>query len=84
MGDMSNENSFEDVWSRDEVESPCVKTCVIHEESGLCMGCYRTRHEIAGWSRMNSEDRQSLKDELPSRAPRIRGRRRGGKLGRNT
>ncbi|MEM9715441.1 MAG: DUF1289 domain-containing protein [Pseudomonadota bacterium] len=73
----------DEVWSRDEIESPCVKVCVIHEESGLCMGCYRTRHEIAGWSRLTSEDRSALMEELPDRASQIKGRRRGGRMARS-
>ena len=67
---------MDEVWRRDEIESPCVKICVIHEESGLCMGCYRTRHEIAGWSRMEPENRQTIMAELPARAPKIKGRRK--------
>jgi len=73
---------MDEVWSRDEVESPCIRVCVIHEDSGLCMGCYRTRHEIAGWSRMENEDRHELKQELPSRAHLIKGRRKGGRMAR--
>ncbi|MEM9212455.1 MAG: DUF1289 domain-containing protein [Pseudomonadota bacterium] len=73
---------MDDVWQRDEVESPCIKVCVIHEESGLCMGCYRTRHEIAGWSVMDNDDRRALKEELPSRASRVKGRRKGGRMAR--
>ena len=77
---MSIEN--EEIWSRDEVESPCIRVCVIHEDSGLCMGCYRTRHEIAGWSRMTPEARTALKNELPARAGQVTGRRKGGRMGR--
>ena len=73
---------MDEVWKREEVSSPCVKLCVIHEESGLCMGCYRTRPEIAGWSRLDEETRTSLMEELPSRAPRIKPKRRGGRMGR--
>lgn len=77
---MSIEN--EEIWSRDEVESPCIRVCVIHEDSGLCMGCYRTRHEIAGWSRMMPDARTALKEELPARAGQVKGRRKGGRMGR--
>lgn len=67
---------MDEVWVRDEVDSPCIKVCVIHEPSGLCMGCYRTRFEIAGWSRMENEQRLALVDELPNRAGQIKGARR--------
>lgn len=32
----------DEVWRRAEIESPCVKICVIHPESRLCTGCLRT------------------------------------------
>lgn len=67
---------MDDVWKRDEIQSPCVKLCVIHEESGFCMGCYRTRHEIAGWSRMTDAERRDRMLILPDRAPLVKGRRR--------
>lgn len=55
------------IWQRQEIESPCVKICVIHPREDICIGCYRTRHEIAGWSRMTPEDRRALMAVLPSR-----------------
>ena len=66
----------DDIWKREEIDSPCVKICVIHEASGLCMGCYRTRHEIAGWSRKTADERKALMVELPTRADQIKGKRR--------
>ncbi len=32
----------DEVWRRERVESPCIRLCVIHPPSGLCLGCYRT------------------------------------------
>ncbi|MEM6386713.1 MAG: DUF1289 domain-containing protein [Pseudomonadota bacterium] len=71
----------DDVWSRDEVESPCVKICVLHPEADICIGCYRTRHEIAGWSRMSRDERRALMASLPERQSQLPGRR-GGRKGR--
>ncbi|MBZ0127668.1 MAG: DUF1289 domain-containing protein [Rhodobacteraceae bacterium] len=73
----------DDIWARDEIESPCRKVCVIHEDSGLCMGCYRSRAEIATWSRMEPQTRRAIMAELADRALLIQGRRRGGRA-RNT
>ena len=70
-----------DVWTRDEVESPCVKICVVHPTERLCTGCLRTIDEIAGWSLMSAEERRAVIEDLPARAPRLR-RRRGGRAGR--
>jgi hypothetical protein len=58
-----------EVWRRDEIESPCVKVCVIHPGSGLCVGCLRTRDEIGAWSSMTREGRRAVMEALPARAP---------------
>ncbi|GAA6201211.1 DUF1289 domain-containing protein [Aquicoccus sp. SU-CL01552] len=69
------------VWKRDEVDSPCVQICVVHPEERICTGCLRTLDEIARWSRMAPEERRAVMDELPARAPRLR-KRRGGRAAR--
>ena len=66
-----------DVWSREEIASPCVNVCVIHPETGLCLGCARTRDEIAGWSRMPPDLRAAVMAELPEREAAPKGRRGG-------
>ncbi|WP_212526089.1 DUF1289 domain-containing protein [Actibacterium sp. MT2.3-13A] len=71
----------DDIWSRDEIESPCVKICVIHPETRLCTGCLRTIDEITDWTKMGAEARRAVMAELPARAPLIT-RRRGGRDGR--
>lgn len=71
----------EPVWKRDEVESPCVKICVVHQVERICVGCLRTIDEIGGWGRMSPEERRAVMAELPSRAPRLR-QRRGGRSAR--
>jgi uncharacterized protein len=72
----------DEVWKRAEVESPCVKLCVIHAESRLCMGCFRTIDEITAWSAMSPEARRTVMAELPARARLVKGARRGGRAGR--
>ena len=69
------------VWQRNEVQSPCVKLCVIHPEERLCVGCLRTMDEIAGWSRLTPQERMDVLADLQNRAPRM-AKRRGGRLGR--
>jgi predicted Fe-S protein YdhL (DUF1289 family) len=69
-------------WRRDEIESPCVRVCVLHPEAGLCLGCYRSAEEIAAWSGLSPEGRRAIMAELAARAPRVRGVRRGGRAGR--
>lgn len=71
----------DEIWKRDEIESPCVKLCVIHPEARLCVGCLRSIDEITMWSRMSPETRRSVMAELPARAPLIT-KRRGGRAAR--
>ncbi len=71
----------DDIWKRDEVESPCVKLCVVHPATRLCTGCLRSIDEITGWSRMTPEQRRIIMAELPSRAGSLV-KRRGGRAAR--
>lgn len=76
---MSDES--DNIWQRAEIESPCVKICVIHPGEGLCVGCLRTLDEIARWSAMTGDQRRDVMADLPARAPRL-ARRRGGRAAR--
>jgi predicted Fe-S protein YdhL (DUF1289 family) len=69
------------VWKRNEVDSPCVKICTIHPTERICVGCLRTIDEITTWSRMAPEARRAIMAELPGRAPRL-ALRRGGRMAR--
>ena len=73
--------SDDEIWNRDEQQSPCVRICVIHHEERLCTGCLRTLDEIARWSGMEPDRRAAILAELPSRAPRLQ-KRRGGRKAR--
>ncbi len=68
----------DDIWQRDEIESPCNKICVIHPAERICTGCYRTMDEISSWSRLAPQARRDLMAELPDRAHRLK-KRRGGR-----
>lgn len=49
------------------IATPCVKVCVVDGASGLCLGCFRTLTEIAGWSRLSDAERARIMAELPER-----------------
>lgn len=68
----------DEIWKRDEVESPCVKLCIVHPESRLCTGCLRSIDEITAWSKMSQDARRAVMAELPSRAGALN-KRRGGR-----
>lgn len=69
------------IWRREEIESPCIKLCVIHPETRLCTGCHRSIDEITAWSKMDPTERRRIMDELPARAPQLK-KRRGGRAAR--
>jgi hypothetical protein len=71
----------DEIWKRAEVESPCIKICVIHPESRLCTGCLRSIDEIGAWSKMSPQVRRAVMDELPARAGLL-AKRRGGRAAR--
>jgi len=71
----------ESVWSRDEVESPCVRVCVVHPEARICTGCLRSIDEITRWSKLSPEERRAIMAALPDRANLLR-KRRGGRAAR--
>ncbi|MFQ1700580.1 DUF1289 domain-containing protein [Loktanella agnita] len=78
---MSKSENTDHIWSRAEIESPCIKICVIEPKSRLCTGCLRSIDEISAWSRMTPDARQEVMAELPARKKQIT-RRRGGRNGR--
>lgn len=67
----------DDVWKRNEIDSPCVKVCVLHPGAKICIGCLRTGNEIARWSRYSADERKSIMEDLPSRAGLLKGKRQG-------
>ncbi|OXT00307.1 hypothetical protein B7H23_09155 [Notoacmeibacter marinus] len=50
--------------------SPCNRICTVDEISNLCVGCGRTRSEIATWGGMDDRTRRGIMAELPSRMAR--------------
>ncbi len=74
-------NEESPVWTRNEVESPCVRICVVHPEARICTGCLRSIDEISKWSKLSSDERRAIMEDLPNRAPLLR-KRRGGRAAR--
>jgi predicted Fe-S protein YdhL (DUF1289 family) len=42
------------------VPSPCIGTCRMVPETGLCEGCQRTIDEIAGWRAADDDARRAI------------------------
>lgn len=67
----------DEVWQRNEPESPCVKICVVNPETGLCIGCRRSIDEISRWAAMSADERRTVIAALPDRQVGPSGRRGG-------
>ncbi len=67
-----------------EIETPCIKVCVVDPDTGFCIGCGRTRMEIGSWLGLSPSDRKSIMESLGERVETLtlRKRRRGGRQGR--
>jgi len=70
------------IWQRNEIESPCIKLCVVDPKTRQCMGCHRTIDEIGAWSKFSPQVRRLIMDELPTRAAAAKPRRSGGRAAR--
>ena len=67
----------EDIWKRNEADSPCVNICIVHPQANICTGCFRTIDEISRWSNMSETERKGIIKELPNRSSELRVRRGG-------
>ena len=50
-----------------KLPSPCISVCQMDDLDGVCVGCYRTRAEIAAWGSMDRDDQILLLDILRDR-----------------
>ena len=53
--------------TEETVPSPCILVCKLHAESQICVGCLRTRDEIARWSRADDTYKQAVVNILKER-----------------
>lgn len=56
--------------------SPCISICQIDSGGEYCLGCYRTRAEIASWSRLSVNEQKHLITLLQERRAEATGRSR--------
>jgi predicted Fe-S protein YdhL (DUF1289 family) len=53
------------------IASPCIGLCRIDEKSGLCLGCARSRVEIAMWRQSPDDELLRILARLPDRRNRL-------------
>ncbi|MEP9402717.1 DUF1289 domain-containing protein [Sphingomonas sp. VNH70] len=63
---MDADDPFETVAPQ-AIESPCVLVCSIDTATGWCLGCGRTRDEIAAWTAIDGAARRAVMAQLPER-----------------
>lgn len=49
-----------------EVKSPCVSLCVLSEQQ-VCLGCGRSRDEVAAWSRASVDEQRQVCERAKAR-----------------
>ena len=49
------------------ITSPCIHVCKL-DDSGVCVGCHRTRDEISQWLSMTKDERTQIMSALQARA----------------
>jgi dUTP pyrophosphatase len=48
-----------------DIKSPCISLCKLANE--VCIGCFRTRYEIAAWSRSSDKQKQQILNNIKNR-----------------
>ena len=65
-----------------KLPSPCISVCQMDPSDRVCVGCYRTRGEIASWRDMDEADQRKLLYILSKRRAAATGVDRGGHVGK--
>jgi predicted Fe-S protein YdhL (DUF1289 family) len=63
------------------VQSPCNKICTLDADN-ICVGCGRSRAEIAGWSQMSDGERRRVATRAKERLAAIARKDRASKPAR--
>ena len=54
-----------------KTDTPCVKICQINEKTMHCIGCGRTRREIAEWTCLTKNERLTIMAECLIRVQKM-------------
>lgn len=50
-----------------DVESPCIRECMIDQHTGYCRGCWRALDEISFWASYAPEEKRRVMQRLQER-----------------
>lgn len=48
-----------------KIKSPCIDVCISRE--GMCIGCFRTLEEMAGWQGYTEEQKAEVLEKIKQR-----------------
>ena len=65
--------AMDDSQTQTKLASPCISVCQMDAANRLCLGCYRTRGEIADWPSMSADEQSVLLSELRARRAAVTG-----------
>ena len=54
------------------IESPCINICELDPNTDLCLGCKRTKEEIAKWIQYNNKEKVKIIKKAQKREILIR------------
>jgi uncharacterized protein len=54
------------------IESPCINICELDPNTDLCLGCKRTKEEIAKWIHYNNKEKVKIIKKAQKREILIR------------
>lgn len=58
-----------DIAGSTGVASPCTKVCKLDDRGRYCVGCLRTREEIAIWSTASEAQKRAILDRIALSSP---------------
>ena len=51
----------------DNIRSPCIGICQLDVSMNVCVGCFRTRQEVAMWSDVSDDEKKEILARAKSR-----------------
>ncbi len=52
-------------FNKKTIKSPCMDICITRD--GVCIGCYRTLEEMAGWKSYTEEQKAEVLEKIKAR-----------------
>lgn len=52
-------------FNKKTIKSPCIDVCISRD--GMCIGCYRTLEEMAGWPTYSEKEKAQVLENIKGR-----------------